>query len=194
MNYFAGFDPGSRFVGVTVLDDRGDIVQVEAWPLGGGSIEDRLHTLAQRFQAWSYRNQLFSAAIETQFSGKNPRDNRTLTLGAGTLYGLLLLSHRMPIFEVYPVQAKATLTRNPKASKDEMVAFARLLWPGLDGILKSHGKEDAADSVGIALHGYGRWKDGLCLSTGSLEKPKGRGSVAATTAKGTHTPRKSRSS
>jgi len=93
-------------------------------------------------------------AIETPFVGKNAKTSLQLGLMRGLAWAVSMRHFGAVPIEITPAEAKLALTGTGKASKSDMMAFARLQ----TGIYMP---EHAADAFGVALAAWGRLRAGV---------------------------------
>ena len=145
-----GVDPGSRATGFGVVRSTGDKVEAIEFGVlpgtGTGSVEQRLSVLHAEIAAVIDRVQPSVAALETPFSGLNPRSLIVLAQARGALLAAIA-GRGIEVHEYAPSQVKAAVTGHGRAAKDQVAQMVRLLL--------SLGEEpmdhDASDALAVAI-------------------------------------------
>ena len=154
-----GIDPGSRATGWAVVTTEGNRYQL----LGSGVIrpkgDDRAARLADLARRMAKVLEEFSpdqAAVETPFTGRNPRSTIVLAEARGALLSVLG-SAGIGVTDYTPAEVKKSIVGHGRAEKLQ-VAFmvSRLLG------LHQAPPHDAADAMAVALtHIHHRPRPGL---------------------------------
>lgn len=90
------------------------------------------------------------AAYELPAGQKGARAGHALGIAHGLTRGVLRTRPGLPVVEVTAYDVKRALAGGTNASKDTMIKRARVLWPGIDGLVKGV-QEHAADAIGVAI-------------------------------------------
>lgn len=94
------------------------------------------------------------AAYELPAAAKGARAAHALGIGHALIRTALRSIETVPVVEVTARDVKSALATDANASKEQMIAEARLLWPNLDKLRKGD-HEHAADAIGVAIMGAG---------------------------------------
>ena len=143
-----GVDPGTRATGWALVISEGNRSQLVSTGVirpKGDAHASRLADLDARLTAVIDRLAPDCAAVESSFSGRNPRSGLTLAESRGAILASL---GRLGI-EVHPytpAQVKSAMVGHGNAEKQQ-VAFMVVRLLGLDEVPAS----DAADAIGVAL-------------------------------------------
>lgn len=145
-----GIDPGSRATGFGAVESRGDqLTAIDFGVLPGtgrGPVEARLATLHAEVAAVVDRLRPDVAALETPFSGMNPKSLIVLAQARGAL--LAAIAERdVPVHEYAPSQVKVAVTGHGRADKQQVAHMVRLLL-GLGKEALSH---DTTDALAVAI-------------------------------------------
>ncbi|MCU0303111.1 MAG: crossover junction endodeoxyribonuclease RuvC [Thermoanaerobaculales bacterium] len=143
-----GVDPGSRVTGWALVVNRGNRSQLER--LGvvrprGADHPLRLADLDRHFTALVAELAPDCAAVESGFTGRNPRSGLILAESRGVLLAALGRAG-VPVHAYTPAQVKSAMVGHGTAEKQQ-VAFMVVRLLGLAAPPSS----DAADAVGVAL-------------------------------------------
>lgn len=145
-----GIDPGSRATGFGVIESRGDRLKAVDFGVlpgtGRGPLEERLATLYAEMAAVVERTSPDVAALETPFSGLNPKSLIVLAQARGALLAAIA-GQRLPVHEYAPAQVKVAVTGHGRADKEQVAHMVRLLLSINDESL-SH---DATDALAVAI-------------------------------------------
>jgi len=143
-----GVDPGSRATGWALIVAQGNRTHLESFGTvrpKGASHASRLADLDRRFTAIVTETAPDCAAVESGFSGRNPRSGLILAESRGVL--LAALGRAEVIVHPYtPAQVKSAMVGHGNAEKQQ-VAFMVVRLLGLEEAPPS----DAADAAGVAL-------------------------------------------
>jgi crossover junction endodeoxyribonuclease RuvC len=143
-----GVDPGTRATGWALVVAEGNRSRLERAGVvrpKGSDHALRLADLQQSFAALVGELAPDCAAVESSFSGRNPRSGLTLAESRGVLLAALGRAG-VPVHPYSPAQVKSAMVGYGTADKQQ-VAFMVVRLLGLDGPPPS----DAADAAGIAL-------------------------------------------
>jgi crossover junction endodeoxyribonuclease RuvC len=153
-----GIDPGSSATGWALLTSVGTRVEVEDYGVirtGRGERSVRLASLDRRLVEIVERCRPDVAAVETSFSGRNPRSGLVLAESRGVVLAVLGRSE-VAVHSYTPAQVKTSIVGHGRAEKRQVVFMVRRLL-GLD----RDPPVDAADAMAIALtHVHMRRLDG----------------------------------
>jgi crossover junction endodeoxyribonuclease RuvC len=143
-----GVDPGTRATGWALVVAEGNRVRLECAGVvrpRGDDHAGRLADLDGRFSALVAELIPDCAAVESSFSGRNPRSGLTLAESRGVLLAALGRAG-IPVHSYSPAQVKSAMVGFGGADKQQ-VAFmvVRLLSLGAPP------PSDAADAAGVAL-------------------------------------------
>ena len=144
-----GVDPGSRKVGVAVVEGDSRTLRPVAYDIIRLPVKEnmvvRLRVLFDSIIAWVKRYQPAAAAIEDVFVRNNARS--ALVLGQARGVALLALGEDgVQPFSYAPATIKKAVGGHGRAGKDEIRAMVRLQL----GLRQQHG-EDAADALAVAM-------------------------------------------
>ncbi len=151
-----GVDPGSTATGWAVVSASGSRLRLESQGvirLSGDDRAARLALLLERFAEVLERVKPDEAAVESSFSGRNPRSGLVLAETRGVIVALLG-GRRIPVASYTPAEVKSSVVGNGQAEKHQVVFMVvRLL--GLD----RDPARDAADAMAVALthHRMASW-------------------------------------
>jgi crossover junction endodeoxyribonuclease RuvC len=143
-----GVDPGSRATGWALVIAEGNRVRLERAGVvrpRGAELAARLADLDGRFSELLVELEPDCAAVESSFSGRNPKSGLTLAESRGALLAALGRAG-IPVFPYTPAQVKSAMVGHGTADKHQ-VAFMVVRLLGLNGPPAS----DAADAAGVAL-------------------------------------------
>jgi len=143
-----GVDPGSAATGWALVAGRGSRLTLEGAGVirtGSGQRSQRLARLADEFRRVVEKLRPEEAAVESSFSGRNPRSSLSLAESRGVLLAVLG-GFAIPTESYTPAQVKTAVVGYGRAEKAQIVFMVgRLL--KLDQTLP----EDAADAAAVAL-------------------------------------------
>lgn len=143
-----GVDPGTRATGWALIIARGNRTHLERFGTvraKGSDHPARLADLARRFSAIVSELAPDCAAVESGFSGRNPKSGLVLAESRGVLLAVLG-REEVPVHPYTPAQVKSAMVGTGNAEKQQ-VAFMVVRLLGLTEAPPS----DAADAAGIAL-------------------------------------------
>jgi crossover junction endodeoxyribonuclease RuvC len=152
-----GIDPGSRYTGWGVLQWQGDQQRL----VGDGllasrpklGLPERLAGLQREIAELVDRYRPDAAAVETPFSGMNPRSLIVLAQARGAILAALA-SGGLAVLEYSPAEVKIAIAGNGRADKKEVARMVRLLLR-----LGDQGRAaDTTDAIAIALCCARRWR------------------------------------
>lgn len=143
-----GIDPGSNATGWAVVTAEGSRYKLHAFgvirPQGSGRA-NRLADLAQKLSTIIEEQAPNQAAVETPFTGRNPRSTIVLAEARGVILSVLGLAN-VDVTDYSPAKVKKTIVGHGRAEKEQIVFMAcRLLG------LQEPPPHDAADAMAIAL-------------------------------------------
>jgi len=152
-----GVDPGSAATGWALVEGGGTrhrLVDSGVIRPRGTSRAERLADLQRRLAAVVERTTPDSAAVETPFTGRNPRSALALAEARGVV--LAVLGSAGVGVEPYPPAAVKTAVVGTGAAEKRQVAYMVVRLLGLDREPPS----DAADAMAVALTHLrlSRWK------------------------------------
>lgn len=143
-----GVDPGTRATGWALIIARGNRTRLESFgtvrPKGSDHAK-RLADLDRRFSAIVSELTPDCAAVESGFSGRNPKSGLVLAESRGVLLAALGRAE-VPVHPYSPAQVKSAMVGHGTAEKQQ-VAFMVVRLLGLSKAPPS----DAADAAGVAL-------------------------------------------
>jgi len=146
-----GVDPGSVATGFGVIDSiRGKLSVIEQGSIRSARSADlstRLQRIHQILGEVIQRTRPMAAAVETPFSGLNPKSLIQLSHARG----VILLAAReggLELFEYSPRSVKSAVVGYGAAEKEQVEKMVRLLL-GLEAGLKIDA--DAADALAVAI-------------------------------------------
>lgn len=143
-----GVDPGSRATGWALIVASGNRTHLEDCGIvrpKGADHSTRLADLDRRFSALITELKPDCAAVESGFSGRNPKSGLILAESRGVLLASLGRIE-VPVHAYTPAQVKSAMVGHGTAEKQQ-VAFMVVRLLGLDKAPPS----DAADAAGVAL-------------------------------------------
>lgn len=152
-----GVDPGSAATGWAAVSSDGRHHRLEDAGVirtSGDGRAERLADLDRRLAELVVEQAPDCAAVESSFSGKNPRSSLSLAESRGVVLAVLGRS-AVPVHSYTPAQVKSAIVGHGRAEKQQIVFMViRLL--GLDRTPA----RDAADAMAVALtHLHtSRWK------------------------------------
>lgn len=143
-----GIDPGSRATGWALVVAEGNRYHLDSAgvlrPRGAGR-EDRLADLQRRLVAVVAKTAPDCAAVESSFSGKNPRSGIALAESRGAILAALG-GCGLAVCSYSPAQVKSAIVGHGRAEKQQVVYMVvRLLK------LAENPPHDAADAIAAAL-------------------------------------------
>jgi crossover junction endodeoxyribonuclease RuvC len=143
-----GVDPGSAATGWALVTAEGNRYQVEEHGVvraRGGARAARLADLQRRFSAVVAGVAADCAAVESSFSGRNPKSSLSLAECRGVLLAVLGRSN-LEVSSYTPAQIKSAIVGHGRSEKHQIVFMVtRLLG------LPSPPSTDAADAMAVAL-------------------------------------------
>jgi crossover junction endodeoxyribonuclease RuvC len=145
-----GIDPGSRHTGWGVLRWQGDLLRLEgdgrltaaaehALPARLAALQREIGELVERFQP-------DAAAVETPYSGMNPRSLIVLAQARGAIVAALA-AREVAVLEYSPAEVKTAIAGNGRADKKEVARMVRLLLR-LGDVARA---ADTTDAIAVAL-------------------------------------------
>jgi crossover junction endodeoxyribonuclease RuvC len=143
-----GVDPGTRATGwalVITEGNRSRLVSTGTVRPKGSDHAARLADLDRKFSSVVADLEPDCAAVESSFSGRNPKSGLTLAESRGVVLASLGRSE-IPTHSYTPAQVKSAMVGYGNAEKQQ-VAFMVVRLLGLDTTPSS----DAADAIGVAL-------------------------------------------
>lgn len=145
-----GVDPGSRATGFGVIENRADTLKAIDFGVlpgtGTGTVEQRLAALYREMTSLLARTSPDVAAMETPYSGLNPRSLIVLSQARGALLAAVA-GNRVPVHEYAPSQVKAAVTGHGRAEKGQVAHMVRLLL----GLGEQKLPHDATDALAVAI-------------------------------------------
>lgn len=173
-----GVDPGTRRAnptGICIMDDRENVVYLgevkpHSWDAEWMTrVPDIGDTILEIAREWSVGLSLiaFEAPIMQRGNGANPESLAPMW----ALIGMVLGAARVlavPVVRVQPNEAKVALAGNATASKEDMMAVARLL-------TRQDVSSHEADAIGIARAGRAKWEAVQVLSKIEMSERKRSG-------------------
>lgn len=143
-----GVDPGSVATGWAVVSMQGNrytLYEAGVIRPRGSEKAARLADLGRKFKAVIADNTPQESAVETPFTGKNPKSAMVLAEARGVLLSQLGCAG-LPVADYSPAEVKISIVGNGRAEKDQVVFMVtRLLG------LKAPPAKDAADAMAVAL-------------------------------------------
>ncbi len=143
-----GIDPGSAATGWALVIAEGNRYRLEECgvvrPRGDGRAE-RLADLDRRLSAVLERVAPDHAAVESSFSGLNPKSGLSLAESRGVVLAALGRLH-VDTISYSPAQIKSAIVGHGQAEKQQIVYMVRRLLS-----LDSDPARDAADAIAVAL-------------------------------------------
>jgi crossover junction endodeoxyribonuclease RuvC len=143
-----GVDPGARATGWAIIVSSGNTSRLEAFGVvrpKGTEHAERLADLDRRFAVIVADLAPDCAAVESGFSGRNPKSGLILAESRGVLLSVLGRA-AVPVHPYTPAQVKSAMVGHGTAEKSQ-VAFMVVRLLGLTTPPPS----DAADAAGVAL-------------------------------------------
>lgn len=143
-----GVDPGSAATGWALIVAEGNRYRLEASgvvrPKGGDRVE-RLADLERRFLEVVERLRPDCAAVESSFSGRNPRAGLALAESRGVILAALG-RQAIPTSSYSPAEIKSAIVGHGRAEKHQVAYMVtRLLG------LAAEPARDAADAIAVGL-------------------------------------------
>lgn len=124
-----GIDPGTRFVGYGVVECRGTtLVKLDSGCIaaGNGIIAERLVVIHRQLGEVLDRHRPSAAAVETAFTGNNPKT--AIAIGEGRGVVVLTAAERGVVVQGYePALVKRAVAGNGRANKDQVRSMVRVL-------------------------------------------------------------------
>lgn len=143
-----GVDPGSAATGWAIVVGAGSKYTLEAAGVirtGAGERPVRLAHLGSDLSEVVERHRPDAAAVESSFSGRNPRSGLALAESRGVVLAVLGRAG-VPVASYSPAQVKSAVVGYGRAEKGQVVYMVvRLLG------LKKRPASDAADAMAVAL-------------------------------------------
>jgi crossover junction endodeoxyribonuclease RuvC len=143
-----GIDPGSAATGWALVAGSGTraaLVEAGVIRPRGEDRTSRLADLARRFEAVLARCEPDEVAVETPFTGRNPRSAMVLAEARGVLLAVVG-SAGLAAADYTPAEVKSAVVGHGRAEKGQVVFMVtRLLALGKDPA------RDAADAMAVAL-------------------------------------------
>ncbi len=143
-----GVDPGSAATGWALVTAEGNRFRVEDSGVirtQSGERAQRLAILFQGFSSIIERVEPECAAVESGFSGKNPKSGLSLAESRGVLLAALGLQN-ISVHSYSPAEVKSAIVGHGRAEKQQIVYMViRLL------CLTKKPPQDAADAMAIAM-------------------------------------------
>ncbi|OHB76892.1 MAG: crossover junction endodeoxyribonuclease RuvC [Planctomycetes bacterium RBG_16_59_8] len=143
-----GIDPGTRFVGYGLIEERGDTfrcLECGVIRAGGGALPGRLLVIFDRLSEVLRRRKPRVVSLEKIFYDKNVRT--TIVIGEGRGVAMLAAARaKARLFEYTPSEIKKAVTGNGRASKEQVGSMVSTIL-GLNRSVP----EDAADALAAAL-------------------------------------------
>jgi crossover junction endodeoxyribonuclease RuvC len=143
-----GVDPGSAATGWALVAAEGNRYQVEEHGVvraRGSTRADRLADLDRRFSEVVARLAPDCAAVESSFSGRNPKSSLALAECRGVLMAVLGRSS-LEVSSYSPAQIKSAIVGQGRSEKHQVVYMVTHLLR-----LPSRPPSDAADAMAVAL-------------------------------------------
>jgi crossover junction endodeoxyribonuclease RuvC len=146
-----GVDPGSLVTGYGVVDQVGGrLALVDQGCIRmrrGDLLPARLETIFHSLGEVIGRHAPSAVAIETPFSGLNPRSLIQLSQARGVI---LLAAHTagIEVFEYSPRTVKSAVAGYGAAEKNQVAKMVRMLLPGCSDLMLA---SDAADALAVAI-------------------------------------------
>lgn len=146
-----GIDPGSRVVGLALLEIKKDKAYYKSshiLKLKKNKISSKLSFLLEQFEVYLKKTKPDVVIIEDNFYHKNPKVLLTL----GRISGVLIaLSSKfgLPVFLYSPTDIKKSITGFGQASKEQVAYMVKEILK-----LKGNTFADATDAISIALCYY----------------------------------------
>jgi len=143
-----GVDPGSRATGWALIVTSGNTSQLEDFGIirpKGSEHASRLADLDEKFSVVISDLAPECAAVESGFTGRNPKSGLVLAESRGVLLAALGRAV-IPVHPYTPAQVKSAMVGHGTAEKTQ-VAFMIVRLLGLTEVPPS----DAADAAGVAL-------------------------------------------
>ena len=143
-----GVDPGTRATGWAIIVSSGNRSRLEAFGTvrpKGSDHASRLADLDRRFSIIVADQAPDCAAVESGFTGRNPKSGLVLAESRGVLLSVLGRAD-VPVHPYTPAQVKSAMVGHGTAEKNQ-VAFMVVRLLGLATAPPS----DAADAAGVAL-------------------------------------------
>ena len=146
-----GVDPGSITTGFGVIDyERGRLTLVEQGTIStprGAELPERLELIHRALGEVIVRTAPAAIAIETPFSGLNPRSLIQLVHARGVIL-LAAQEARLDIYEYAPRSVKSAVVGYGAAEKEQVARMVRMMLPGCAEMKFA---ADASDALAIAI-------------------------------------------
>lgn len=148
MSRVLGVDPGSAATGWAVVVGTGNRFSLEAAGVirtGSGERSTRLASLGSALAEVVARHEPDTAAVESSFSGRNPRSGLALAESRGVILAVLGRAG-IPVTSYTPAQVKSRVVGYGRAEKRQVV-YMVMRFLGLE----KQPAQDAADAMAVAL-------------------------------------------
>jgi crossover junction endodeoxyribonuclease RuvC len=146
-----GIDPGSLITGYGVIEQSGGrLLLVDQGCIRArreGDFAGRLETIYTSLTEIIRRNVPEAVAIETPFSGLNPRSLIQLAQARGVIL-LAARTSGVELFEYSPRTVKSAVVGYGGAEKEQVAKMVRMLLPGCATLEMT---ADAADALAVAI-------------------------------------------
>lgn len=167
MTRVLGIDPGSAATGWAVLEPFGATVRLVASGViraKGESRAERLAVLSVELEAAVVQANACAAAVESSFSGRNPRSSLSLAECRGVVLATLG-RHGLPVTSYTPAEVKSAVVGHGRAEKEQVVYMVERLLS-----LSRRPPQDAADAMAVALAHLrlGSWRQRLGVARQEL--------------------------
>lgn len=146
-----GLDLSTTHIGTAIVDSNGQYLNAGELTLAGdfdARMRRAVHEIAILLASW----QPDIVAIESPFVGKNRQTALQLGLMRGIAWTIAIRRLNIVPIEITPAEAKQALTGNGRASKTDMMYFARLH-------SAVYLPEHASDALGVAIAAWGQWRE-----------------------------------
>lgn len=144
-----GIDPGTHFVGYGIVEEKGGrLLRIAGGCIAaqGSSIAERLVQIHHELQAVITTYQPREAAVETVFTGNNPKT--AIAIGEGRGVALLSAAEQgLPIAGYEPAMVKRAITGSGRAAKEQIRAMVTTLL----GLREPPPTEHEADALALAI-------------------------------------------
>jgi crossover junction endodeoxyribonuclease RuvC len=146
-----GIDPGSVTTGFGVVDFvKGRLTLVEQGAIGtprGAELSVRLEIIHERLREVIARTHPEAVAVESPFSGQNPKSLIQLSHARGVIL-LTAQMAQLAVFEYAPRAIKSAVVGYGGAEKEQVAKMVRMLLPGCATLKMT---ADASDALAIAI-------------------------------------------
>jgi crossover junction endodeoxyribonuclease RuvC len=146
----AGIDPGTRSVGIGVVDKEGNRLSLVAWELVApgrmsGDLPARLRAVHIGLREALARHRPDAVALEEAFYGKSAQSS--LRIGEGRGVAILAAALQgLPVHQYPPATVKKAVTGAGAAHKSQVGHMVRVILG-----LSEEIPEDAADALAVAI-------------------------------------------